>query len=97
MIGSPAMLPAPTWFIATDADKAGETAASVWPECAVRVRPPGPYKDWTDAARDEADLHRWWTDRVGDTEAPSLFTWDELSSWAWGPASGEPESGIVID
>jgi len=43
-----AMLPSPTWFVATDADEAGDKAASGWPARARRVRPPRG-KDWTDA------------------------------------------------
>jgi DNA primase len=35
-----AMLPAPTWYVATDADDAGDKAASGWPARARRVRPP---------------------------------------------------------
>jgi hypothetical protein len=44
-----AMLPAPIWYLATDADDAGDRAASGWPERARRVRPPAPFKDWTEA------------------------------------------------
>jgi DNA primase len=43
-----AMLPAPTWFLALDADDAGDKAASGWPARARRVRPPVG-KDWTEA------------------------------------------------
>jgi DNA primase len=35
-----AMLAAPVWFVATDADHAGDKAASEWPARARRVRPP---------------------------------------------------------
>jgi DNA primase len=54
-----AMLPAPTWYIATDADDAGDKAASGWPARAIRVTPPSG-KDWTEAAQAGIDLRRWW-------------------------------------
>jgi DNA primase len=57
-----AMLPAPVWFLATDADEAGDKAASGWPARAHRVRPPAPHKDWTDAHLAGIDLRRWWTE-----------------------------------
>jgi len=38
-------------FIATDADEAGDRAASLWPARAIRVRPPEGCKDWTDVHR----------------------------------------------
>ena len=37
---------APTLYVATDADGAGDKAADAWPKRAVRVRPPD--KDWTE-------------------------------------------------
>jgi hypothetical protein len=40
------MLSAPRWFIALDADKAGDSAAAKFPGNTIRVRPPEPYKDW---------------------------------------------------
>lgn len=40
------MLSAPRWFIALDADAAGDSAAAKFPASAVRVRPPDPDKDW---------------------------------------------------
>ena len=45
------MLAACPWYIATDADEAGDKAASGWPAVARRVRPPGAFKDWTEAAQ----------------------------------------------
>ncbi len=96
------MLAAAPWYIATDADDAGDRAASGWPARAVRVRPPVG-KDWTEARQygmelgnDGVNLRRWWTDRLGGTEAPELFTWDELSTWRWGDAVGDSEAGIII-
>ena len=85
------------WFIATDADDAGDRAALAWPPArSTRVRPPPPFKDWTDAARGRpgrggVDLKRWWSERIAGVESPRLFTWDDLSAWRWGPAAGEPE------
>jgi len=64
------MLAAAPWFIATDADEAGDKAASGWPARATRVRPPKG-KDWTEAAQAGIDLRRWWSDRLGGTEAPA--------------------------
>jgi hypothetical protein len=45
------MLAAPAWYVATDADDAGDKAASEWPARAMRVRPPSPGKDWTEVHR----------------------------------------------
>jgi len=41
------MLAAPEWFLATDADEAGDKAAAGWPARARRLRPPEG-KDWTE-------------------------------------------------
>jgi hypothetical protein len=92
-----AMLPAPAWLVATDADEAGDKAASGWPPRARRVRPPAPFKDWTEAFQYPINLRRWWTDRLGGIEAPALSSWDELASTRWGPAIGDPTPGIIID
>jgi CHC2 zinc finger len=92
-----AMLPAPVWYIAADADQAGDRFASGWPARALRVRPPGACKDWTEAHQAGVNLRRWWTDRLGGIESPALFTWDDLASRRWGPAVDDPEPGIVID
>jgi len=96
------MLAATPWFVATDADSAGDRAAGGWPARAVRVKPPVG-KDWTEAhqygvelGHAGVNLSRWWRDRLGGIEAPELFTWDELSTWRWGSAIGDPEPGIVI-
>lgn len=58
------MLPAPIWFLATDADEAGDSAASGWPARAHRVRPPAPHNDWTEAALSGIDLRCWWIARL---------------------------------
>ena len=91
------MLAAPRWYIATDGDDAGARAAEGWPARARRVRPPGPFKDWTEAAQAGVDLRRWWSDRLGGDESPPLFTWEELSRQRWGPAIGDPDQGIIRD
>ena len=86
------MLAAAPWYIATDADDAGDRAASGWPARAVRVRPPVVImpnagrntKDWSDLAANGVNLARWWRDRLGRIENPELFTWNELSTWRRG-------------
>lgn len=88
-----AMLPSPAWYVATDADDAGDKAASRWPAQARRVRPPGAFKDWTEAHQGGVDLRRWWTDRLGGIARPALSTWEELASRRWGPAIGDPAPG----
>src|SRR5205823_3404173 len=45
-----AMLLAPVWYLAHDADDAGDKAAAEWPARVRRVRPPDPCKDWGEAA-----------------------------------------------
>jgi hypothetical protein len=100
-----AMLAAPVWYLAHDADPAGDKAALGWPARAIRVRPPcfimpeagRNTKDWSDLHANGVDLARWWRDRLAGTDAPELFTWDELSTWRWGDSIGDPEPGIVID
>jgi hypothetical protein len=62
------LLTAAPWYLALDADDAGERSCSWWPERAIRVRPPSG-KDWTEAAQAGVDLRRWWTDRLGEVEA----------------------------
>ena len=42
------MLAACPWYMATDADKAGDNTTSEWPASAIRARPPGGVKDWTE-------------------------------------------------
>lgn len=84
------MLAAPQWYVSTDADEAGDRAAEGWPPRACRTRPPRPYKDWTEARQAGVNLRRWWTDRLRGVEAPSLFTWEDLDGWRWGPAA-EPD------
>jgi hypothetical protein len=88
------MLSAAPWFVATDADPAGDKAADGWPASARRVRPPGSFKDWTEAKAGRVDLHRWWRDILTGNPTPPLHTWDELAKWRWGPAVDDPTPGI---
>ncbi len=69
--------PVPRWFVALDADEAGELASAAWLDAyrrAVRARPPGSNKDWTEAHLDGVNLRRWWTERLSGIESPALFT-----------------------
>jgi hypothetical protein len=91
------MLAAPSWYIAHDADDAGDKAASGWTARARRVRPPAPCKDWTEAFQYPINLRRWWIDRLGGIEAPALSSWDELALRRRGPAVGGPTLGILVD
>jgi hypothetical protein len=89
------MLTAPLWFLATDRDEAGEQCAARWPARARRVRPPEPFKDWTEARAAGVDLGRWWRDvmaGVSCAQEPPLFTWPELARWRWG--NGDDAPGI---
>ena len=89
------MLLAPRWFIATDADPAGDKAAAGWPARARRVRPPVG-KDWTDAKAFGVDLARWWRDILAGVDRPPLFSWDELARWRWGGADETPGIDVLI-
>jgi DNA primase len=71
-----AMLAAPNWYLAHDADGGGEKAASGWPDRARRVRPPVPFNDWTDAFKARIDLCRWWI----ETEFVEVFDREERAS-----------------
>jgi DNA primase len=66
-----ALLPAPRWFLATDADGAGERATAAWPAPVRRVHPPGEHKDWTDARAGGVDLRRWWGDILSGDPDPA--------------------------
>jgi hypothetical protein len=92
-----AMLRCPAWFIALDADGAGDRAAAEWPARADRVRPPAPDNDWTEAHQSGVALRRWWTDRLRGTEVPERSTWDELAARRWGPGRTDTAPGIVTD
>ena len=88
------MLSAAPWYIATDGDDAGDNAAADgWPASARRVRPPAPFKDWTEAAAGPpgagaagVDLARWWGEILSGTVEPPTYIWDDLARWRWGPA-----------
>jgi hypothetical protein len=84
------MLSAAPWFVATDRDEAGEKSAAGWPARVRRVRPPAPFKDWTEAKAAGVDLRRWWSDILAGIERPALFTWDDLARWRWGGADEAP-------
>ena len=90
------MLSAVPWFIATDRDAAGEKAAEGWPGRTRRVRPPEPFKDWTDAKAGGIGLARWWRDILAGIDRPPSFTWPELAAWRWGDAVCDTEGGIVV-
>jgi hypothetical protein len=62
------MLRAPRWFIALDADQAGDSASAKFPARAIRVRPPAPFKDWTDTWKGGVNLGQWWRDRLTETK-----------------------------
>ncbi len=87
------MLAAAPWYIATDADPAGDKAASGWPARAVRVRPPAPHKDWGELHAAGFNLIRYFWHRILATPTP----WEEMARARWGGAVGDPEPGIIID
>ena len=84
------------WHTAHDSDPSGDKSAARWPARSRRVRPPIG-KDWTEAAQAGVNLRRWWSDRLGGTVRPEAFPWTELSARRWGPATNDPEPGIIID
>ena len=63
------MLAAPVWFLAHDADPAGDKAASGWPARAERIRPPA-RKDWGECHQDRVDLRRWWIENAFPFDGP---------------------------
>ena len=93
------MLTSAPWFLSTDDDEAGRRSADAWNKFprARRVRPPGAFKDWTEAASAGVSLRRWWGDLLSGSSNPPLFTWPELAAIRWGPAEGGPAPGIIID
>lgn len=67
------MLAAPRWFVALDADQAGDSATAKFPARAIRVRPPDG-KDWT-------ELHRGGPNRIRYFWGPLLELarkWEDL-------------------
>jgi hypothetical protein len=85
------LLGAYPWYVATDADAAGDRAATVWPTHARRVRPPCGAKDWTDAARRGANLRQWWGELLAGVANPRPFDWQTLSALRWGE---DPSPGL---
>jgi hypothetical protein len=47
-------------------------AANGWPSRARRVRPPEPYKDWTEAKAGGVDLRLWWAELIAGADRPTL-------------------------
>ena len=86
------LLVAPAWFIASDADDAGDRCASEWRARARRVKPPDPYNDWTDLAKDFVNLRRWWSERLAGIENPEAFTYDEARNH---PEAREERAAIM--
>jgi hypothetical protein len=85
---------APAWYLALDADQAGDTSAASWPARARRVRPPAPYKDWTEFHQAGFNNIRclW----AGILTRPRT-SWDELAAKRSGSAFGGPTAGIIIE
>jgi DNA primase len=76
------MLRAPRWFVALDADQAGDSAARKFPARAIRVRPPEPYKDWGEVHAGGVNRIRYiWGRYLSMSE-----TWEHLEPQRWGPA-----------
>jgi hypothetical protein len=69
------MLAAAPWFVATDADPAGDKAAGEWPTAVRRVRPPGTSKDWTEAWQAGINVSRWWAEVLAGEDRPALHGW----------------------
>lgn len=84
------------WYVATDNDHAGDAAGEAWPEHCRRIRPPGTFKDWTEAHQGGVNLRRWWSEILRGVERPALFTWEEARELRWGPAIGDPEPGLDV-
>ena len=85
------MLSSPRWFIALDADRAGDSAASKFPARAIRVRPPD--KDWGEVHRGGANRIRYLWGRYLSLSKK----WEVLADQRWGPAINDPTPGIVVD
>ncbi len=78
------LLSAARWFVAHDADRAGDAAAAKFPASAVRVRPPEPCKDWSEVhAGGRNSIRYQWGRHLGLSK-----TWAELSAQRWGRHRG---------
>jgi hypothetical protein len=87
------MIPAWPWYIATDADEAGDTAASIWPAHAIRVRPPEGIKDWTELWQSGFSRIRYHWGRF----LPMSVPWETLVTQRGGPARvDEQKPGLEI-
>jgi DNA primase len=84
------LMSATPWFVALDADEAGDRSAAEWNAYprARRVRPPEGAKDWTDLHLQAHNAIRYhWLPLLGWTP-PSR---NDLAGWRWGPGeSDEP-------
>jgi hypothetical protein len=75
------MLRSPRWFIALDADSAGDSAAAKFPSNSIRIRPPDPDKDW-------GEVHQGGRNRIRYLWGRSLSmsqTWEVMQAQKWGP------------
>ncbi len=86
------MRSAPVWYLAHDADGAGDRSAEGWPARSIRVRPPSPHKDWGELHAAGFNLIRYFWHRILAAPTP----WEELARERWGDAVGDPEPGIVV-
>jgi hypothetical protein len=89
------LVAAPRWYIATDADRAGDEAAAAWaalaPGRCTRIRPDGP-KDWCDLSRSRpGQIRRIFGPLLEGPEA----TWSRLERQRWGPASVDADEAAT--
>ncbi len=84
------MMRAPEWFIALDADEAGERAAAKFPAWAVRVPLPEGDKDWTEVHRGGPNRIRYYWGRY----LPMSKSWNELEPKG-GLTDNDESSGLV--
>jgi len=83
----------PRWYVAHDADPAGDGAAAPWLNLgwAVRVRPPAPSKDWTDAHGLGSNVVRnHWLGAIRESPRPA---WEKLEALRWGESSEVEDLG----
>jgi hypothetical protein len=73
------MMTATPWYIALDADVAGDKAVGAWPPTAIRVRPPEG-NDWTDIHAGGVNRIRYFWGRY----LPMSLAWETLESQRWG-------------